>query len=285
MPRTQEQLNEYKRNKRKTQREHIQFLEINDSSNPEIAQYHSERSNRNSQTRAVRKTWPSQSKEVRSEAGRKKLDRIREIESVNPNDPEVMLYRTKQKSRVDRYKSRNPEKVKISNKKSKAKHREANNRKSREKHALNPEIHRTKQKTWRVNNLDKTAAGRRRWLNKNPEAKIANILRSRLNSVIRGKTKKTVSALKLLGCSLSYLMKHIEKQFKPDMTWENYGLKTWHIDHIDPCSWFDMADPDQQRMCFHYTNLQPMFAKENIAKSNKFPHTIRESCEAQPQFA
>lgn len=51
------------------------------------------------------------------------------------------------------------------------------------------------------------------------------------------------------------------------MTWENYG--EWHIDHIKPCASFDLNDPEQQKLCFHYTNLQPMWAKENQKKADK----------------
>ena len=53
------------------------------------------------------------------------------------------------------------------------------------------------------------------------------------------------------------------------MTWKNQGRFGWHIDHIVPCSKFDLSDPDQQKECFNYKNLQPLWAKENILKSNK----------------
>ncbi len=53
------------------------------------------------------------------------------------------------------------------------------------------------------------------------------------------------------------------------MTWENYG-PVWHVDHIRPCAKFDLTDHDQQRACFHWTNLQPLFAKDNLQKNAKF---------------
>jgi hypothetical protein len=54
------------------------------------------------------------------------------------------------------------------------------------------------------------------------------------------------------------------------MTWENHGRYGWHIDHIRPCASFDLADPEQQRKCFHYTNLQPLWASENMRKGDKW---------------
>lgn len=54
------------------------------------------------------------------------------------------------------------------------------------------------------------------------------------------------------------------------MSWENYGFYGWHIDHIKPCSKFDLTDPKQQEQCFHYSNLQPLWAIENFKKSDKY---------------
>ena len=56
------------------------------------------------------------------------------------------------------------------------------------------------------------------------------------------------------------------------MTWENHGRYGWHIDHIMPCSSFDLTDPEQQKKCFHYTNLQPLWAHENMSKGAKIPN-------------
>jgi hypothetical protein len=77
--------------------------------------------------------------------------------------------------------------------------------------------------------------------------------------------------MELVGCSKQQLREHIESQFKEGMSWENHGHSTWHIDHQIPCAAFDHTNPDHQRACFHYSNLQPMWAKENIKKSNKVP--------------
>jgi hypothetical protein len=71
----------------------------------------------------------------------------------------------------------------------------------------------------------------------------------------------------LLGCTIEQLWIHLEKTFKPGMTRENYGK--WHVDHIIPCASFDLTIPEQQTKCFHYTNLQALWASENIIKSDK----------------
>lgn len=91
-------------------------------------------------------------------------------------------------------------------------------------------------------------------------------LRRRLHRAIDGKLKNE-SALKLLGCSIEQLKLHLEKQFVKGMNWENYGK--WHIDHIKPCASFDLSLESEQKICFHFTNLQPLWAKDNIRKSNK----------------
>jgi hypothetical protein len=100
--------------------------------------------------------------------------------------------------------------------------------------------------------------------------KIRNCIRNRINSaIVYQKTTKYSSSLELLGCSTQNAKKHIEKQFKEGMSWENYGHKTWHIDHIVPCASFDLTDLEQQKKCFHYTNLQPLWAHENLSKGSK----------------
>lgn len=93
------------------------------------------------------------------------------------------------------------------------------------------------------------------------------------------KSKKTQSTLKYLGCTIEELKKHLESQFEPGMSWENYGRKGWHIDHIIPCSYFDLSIEENQYICFNFRNLQPLWAKENLLKSDKVPDNIEELVE------
>jgi hypothetical protein len=84
--------------------------------------------------------------------------------------------------------------------------------------------------------------------------------------LIKQKTTKCKKTLELLGCSLEEARNYIQSKFKEGMTWENYGLYGWHIDHIIPCASFDLKDPEQQKKCFNYTNLQPLWWHENLSK-------------------
>jgi len=94
-------------------------------------------------------------------------------------------------------------------------------------------------------------------------------LRSRLGSAIRKQnSKKNNTTIELLGCSISFLKGFLEAKFKEGMTWENHG--EWHIDHIKPCILFDLIDEEEQKKCFHYTNLQPLWAYENLSKGCKY---------------
>ncbi len=94
-------------------------------------------------------------------------------------------------------------------------------------------------------------------------------LRESLSSRVRAAMKnnaKTGLTLDLLGCTIPELKFHLEKLFTEGMTWENYGI--WHIDHIIPCSIYDLSDPIEQKQCFHFTNLQPLWAVDNLKKSD-----------------
>lgn len=99
--------------------------------------------------------------------------------------------------------------------------------------------------------------------------KIAKNLRNRMRKIFKG-INKSSSSLELLGVkSVSEIKRHIEQQFKPGMTWENYNFYTWHIDHICPLFSFNLIDIQQQRKAFHYTNLQPLWTKENLKKGKR----------------
>jgi len=104
-----------------------------------------------------------------------------------------------------------------------------------------------------------------------PEFKLASTLRSYINSSIKNAdSKKDQSTIKLLGCTYKEAKKHIETLFTEDMTWENHGTYGWHIDHIKPIAIFHLTDLNQQKECFNYKNLQPLWAEDNLKKSKKY---------------
>jgi hypothetical protein len=106
-------------------------------------------------------------------------------------------------------------------------------------------------------------------LKTDPNFKLTMQLRHRIYLALKVKgISKSKRTMKLLGCTVEELWKHLESKFQPGMTKENYGK--WHVDHIRPCASFDLTDPEQQSICFHYTNLQPLWAKDNIRKGSKY---------------
>jgi hypothetical protein len=106
--------------------------------------------------------------------------------------------------------------------------------------------------------------------NTDPNYKIRRLLSSRLVNAIKSqKVYKTHNTLELLGCSISEVRRHIESKFQAGMNWSNHGKHGWHIDHIVPCAAFDLTNENEQRRCFHWSNLQPMWASENQSKKDK----------------
>lgn len=97
--------------------------------------------------------------------------------------------------------------------------------------------------------------------------KLLKNIRDRIRIAIK-RNSKCDSTIKLIGCSIEFLKCYLQSQFKLDMSWSNYG--EWHIDHIKPCSSFDLSKPEEQELCFHFTNLQPLWALDNLQKSNKY---------------
>ena len=100
----------------------------------------------------------------------------------------------------------------------------------------------------------------------NTNFRLAANLRSRLYHALKGKIK-SARTVELLGCSVDHLKEHLEKQFQPGMTWDN--KRDWHVDHMVACACFDLSSAAEQHQCFHYTNLQPMWALENQSKGAK----------------
>ena len=91
-------------------------------------------------------------------------------------------------------------------------------------------------------------------------------LRSRIKQAIKNaSTVKSGPTFELLGCTPDDMRIFLQAEFLPGMTWANYG-KEWHVDHIKSCASFNLEDPEEQKKCFHWTNLQPLWAIDNLKK-------------------
>lgn len=103
----------------------------------------------------------------------------------------------------------------------------------------------------------------------NPNFALAQVLRVRIRNAIKNQSgSKASTSIALLGISIERVREHIETQFQPGMTWQNFGRDGWHLDHIIPCSSFDLRKPEHQRRCFHFSNLRPMWEKANLRKAS-----------------
>lgn len=161
------------------------------------------------------------------------------------------------------------------NREARLRHQRNANRKLLAKH---PEYFKLASRKYRKLNRQKALEATRTWRKANPkyeenrrktdpEFKLLCTLRSRLSHIFdTGGPKKAEATRILLGCPLWHLKAHFDFLFGPGMTWRNHGT-VWEIDHIKPCAAFDFSYPEQQRACFHWTNLQPLFVIENRHKS------------------
>lgn len=113
--------------------------------------------------------------------------------------------------------------------------------------------------------LDRNKKYIRERLNTDPVFRLKRNLYRRVNNFVKGKDK-SIKTIDLLGCTVKELRSHLESKFTKGMSWNNYG--EWHVDHIFPCASFDLRKSEEQRKCFYYTNLQPLWAADNFKKSN-----------------
>lgn len=95
-------------------------------------------------------------------------------------------------------------------------------------------------------------------------------IRRKVSLALRGK-RKSAPTEQLIGCSFQELRRYLEMLWEPWMNWGNYGIGpiTWQIDHVQPVASFDLTDPDQQKLCWHYTNLRPLASEKNLAKGKR----------------
>lgn len=134
----------------------------------------------------------------------------------------------------------------------------------------NREKHASRSKEWAKNNKQIVRASNRNWdckqVETNPLYKAKKKLRSAINSAFkRIKQNKPSNTQILLGCTWEEAKAHFELLFQEGMSWENHGK--WHIDHIRPVASFN---EDELHLMNHITNLQPLWAKDNLQKSDEY---------------
>ncbi len=168
-----------------------------------------------------------------------------------------------------------------------SRHRSERKKQSSDYQKANREKCNLYKKEWAKRNISRVKAARRKWLKKNPNYQLNWVLNKRRNDagfrilcalrrrLYDAKLRKSWSknSTQLLGCSLEDFRIYLESKFEPEMSWNNYG--DWHIDHIVPCALFDLTREDHRKRCFHFSNLQPMFAIENQKKAAKSDGQLR----------
>ena len=136
----------------------------------------------------------------------------------------------------------------------------------KEWYKINRDKVRKQHKDYYQNNKEQIEKQRNKRLKTDIKFRIRKNLKTRLYQILKGNSK-SVSILKIIGCSIEFLKNHLETNFTNGMSFSNYGK--WHVDHIKPCASFDLSKPKEQRKCFHYTNLQPLWAIDNLQKGSK----------------
>lgn len=220
--------------------------------------------------RKINYCWPCRVKQIKDYYLRNKETINKKRHDKHINDPSINREKAKQRykknnveirAKIDQWVQDNKDKVRASNKK------------------------------WRDRHKDKLKADKQEWRNKNRDRcrkyqverskqKKATDINYRLVLRIRERTRRALngkqkpgSLVKAFGCSVIELKTYLESKFLPGMTWENWATDGWHIDHIVPLSSFDLTDPEQFKKACHYTNLQPLWAEDNLRKGAKIQPT------------
>jgi hypothetical protein len=210
------------------------------------------------------KEWEEQNKELLSKKDReyyiKNKERIKQYSIDN---------KEKIKKRMNQWILDNKETLKIKRKQYYTENREIILARDKQYAELHKEQKKKYNRDYQKKNKDKIRIKanetRRLRLKTDINYKVAEYLRTRTRAALN-KNYKSSHTLEMLGCSIEELKNHLESQFTEGMSWDNYGLRGWHIDHIKPCCSFDLSKPEEQQKCFRYTNLQPLWWYDNLDK-------------------
>jgi len=167
--------------------------------------------------------------------------------------------------------SLNKEKIKQQVKSYYIDNKERINKARRERYQENRDVVKERCSRYRKENKERVNFYFRNRHQTDPNFQILCNLRRRLLHALKFQgAKKYIKTLDGIGCTPEFLRNHLESKFKEGMSWDNHGIKGWHVDHIRPCSSFDLSDPEEQMLVNHYSNLQPLWWWENLSKGNKY---------------
>lgn len=194
----------------------------------------------------------------------------------------------------EEYRKKNASKIKDSQKKCYEKYKHKRKQYRDEWRANNPDYNKNyyisniekikqTQKKWKSKNKSKIIENRnihkesrnerqRKKYNSNVEYKIKKIFHRRFHHFLKSNVSSRMEYY--IGCTLEELRLHIESLWLDGMSWENHSITGWHIDHIIPVNSFDYSNEkleESLKKCWHYSNLQPLWSKDNIAKSDSLP--------------
>jgi hypothetical protein len=139
----------------------------------------------------------------------------------------------------------------------------------------NKEKQKESERKYVKNNPDKVREKMKR-RSKLPQVRIKSRIQNRIRCALKShKLNKNNKTSEYIGCSIQYLKKWLEFQFTENINWDNMNI--WHIDHVLPCSNFDLTKEDEQKICFNWQNLRPCLANENMEKNNKIIQPLIDS--------
>jgi len=177
---------------------------------------------------------------------------------------ERLLHPERSRERSSRYRENHPDRFKKALKSWKDKNSEHCVEYRKKRYSKNKERFSVEAKLYNQSHKEGSATRARLFYERHKiQCNLGRRIREKLRS---GKDGKKVEWF--LGCSIDFLKLHLESKFKPGMSWDNYGK--WHIDHVRPCASFNLENHDQQKECFNWTNLQPLWAKENRSKGARY---------------
>lgn len=200
----------------------------------------------------AKKRWKEENRDKYKESTKKYNDSVKEIRKEWFRENKNILNEKQRKRRANRT--------------------EEQKNKDREYRKMYRELNKDKIKEYHKSISPRRRVSRKKYFEKkyrtDIQYKLLHNLRSRIKNVLKGIAKDSTT-MRLIGCTLKEFQEHIESKFTEEMSWEKVLDGSIHIDHIKPCSRFDLTNPLEQKECFHYTNLQPLWAIDNLKKGAK----------------